>query len=114
MCVCVYTNCVNIADLDSNNINRSQALVVNVLLSFIKRQKNTSFYRLVHSFCRIYLPYGYEFRSSCINREEIVIKESSNCRRNRSKSLGGSDKKSINFISKIDTIFFKNNKTRTK
>lgn len=110
---------IAIDNLDASNIKRTQAIAVNILLSFIKRQRNTSFYRLVHSFCRIYLPYGYEFKTFCLNREEVVITDSSSTsqeRRHRSKSLGGvSDKKSPNFISsKIDTIFFKNNKTRAK
>lgn len=86
--------------------------MVNVLLSFNKRQKGTSLYKLVQSFCRIYLPHGYEYKSW--NREEIVIKENNSNRRHRSKSLGN-DKKGVNFISgKIDTFFFKNNKTWTK
>ncbi|KAI8049405.1 hypothetical protein BDF21DRAFT_392738 [Thamnidium elegans] len=103
------------AKCDGHNRDRAQALVVNVLLSFVKRHNNPSLFKLVHSFCRIYLPYGYDFRSSGIGigREELITKEVAN-RRSRSKSLGGSDKKGNFISSKIDNIFSKNNKTRTK
>ncbi|GAA5797890.1 hypothetical protein HPULCUR_003286 [Helicostylum pulchrum] len=98
------------AKCDGYNRDRAQALVVNVLLSFVKRHNNPSLFKLVHSFCRIYLPYGYDFRSSGIGigigREELITKEVTN-RRSRSKSLGGSDKKGNFISSKIDNIFSK-------
>ncbi|CAO3625060.1 unnamed protein product [Mucor hiemalis] len=98
-------------DLNSTNRERSQALVVNLLLSHIKRNNSPSLSKLVHSFCKIYLPTGYESRLSSAN---IITKEKS-CNKNnrsRSKSVSGGEKKSnSNFISnKIDTIFFKTNK----
>lgn len=113
----------DVGDMNNYNRERAQALVVNLLLAYIKHNNNNiSLYKLVHSFCKIYLPFGYEPRSSSRSKEEkVIIKEGPNhCdnsssksnRRNRSKSFGGgcdNNKKSGNFISsKFDTIFFKN------
>ncbi|KAL0140000.1 RGS domain-containing protein [Mucor lusitanicus] len=53
------------SDLKSYNRSRSQALVVNLLLSQIKRRnRDSATFKLVHSFCRIYLPFGYDHRLS--------------------------------------------------
>lgn len=96
-------------DLNSYDRERSQALVVNLLLTYIKRNNSPALSKLVHSFCKIYLPFGYESRLSSSNS---ISKENNahNNRRNRSKSLSGNNiekKNSNSFLSNtIDTFFF--------
>lgn len=111
-----------IGDLNANNKQRSQALVTNLLLSHVKRKnRDTVTFKLVHSFCRIYLPVGYDSRLNIYNNNnqqaedkapELLpppsgtsVSASTSNRRNRSKSMGNDSKKSHGFISSRLDIF---------
>lgn len=92
-------------DLKSYNRNRSQALVVNLLLSQIKRRnRDSTTFKLVHSFCRIYLPYGYDNR---LEEPSVTTSNNSTNRRSRSKSIGNNTdgKKNNGFIASRFDIF---------
>jgi hypothetical protein len=92
-------------DLKSYNRNRSQTLVVNLLLSQIKRRnRDSTTFKLVHSFCRIYLPFGYDHR---VEEPSVALSNNSTNRRNRSKSMGNNidSKKSSGFIASKFDIF---------
>lgn len=54
-------------DIDSYSAERSQALVVNLLLSYMERDKNKyckAISKLLYSFCHVYLPIGYQLLNS--------------------------------------------------
>lgn len=110
---CIYTwklirQHIHSGDLKSYNRSRSQALVVNLLLSQIKRRnRDSATFKLVHSFCRIYLPFGYDHRLSEEPTSIATSSSSATNRRSRSKSMSNSSesKKSNGFIASKFDIF---------
>ncbi|KAK4510479.1 class II myosin [Mucor velutinosus] len=96
------------SDLKSYNRSRSQALVVNLLLSQIKwRNRDSATFKLVHSFCRIYLPFGYDHRLLEEPTSTPTSSSSITNRRSRSKSTSNSSesKKNGGFITSKFDIF---------
>ncbi|RCI04104.1 hypothetical protein CU098_012777 [Rhizopus stolonifer] len=83
------------SDMNAFNRERSQALVINLLLSHMRcKNRDSTTYKLVHSFCRIYLPYGYQLQLSG-NR---IDTSPMNCR----KAAGGNETKKGNGFIKFD------------
>ncbi|KAG1170924.1 hypothetical protein G6F70_007606 [Rhizopus microsporus] len=68
------------SELDSYSVERSQTLVVSLLLSYIKRNQGgyyEAILKLVHSFCVVYLPIGYRLYNKsyqCLEHTSLLLK----------------------------------------